>query len=74
MNAQYFTLKTKHSGDYEFQTTTPAKAKVWKAEIEKRAEQAKLTRSAVVDQEAYKTALAAFKEPKSTFPEPYKPF
>jgi hypothetical protein len=64
-------VKTKHSGDYEFQATTPAKAKQWKTEVEKRSEQAKLTRSAVVDQEAYKTALASFKETKRIHPRPH---
>jgi hypothetical protein len=66
VNGQYFIIKTTHSGDYEFQATTPAKAKQWKAEIEKRSEQSKLTRSAVVDQDAYKISLASFKEPKSS--------
>ena len=64
MNGSIFTIKTTHSGDYEFNTNNPAQAKTWKAEIEKRAEQSKLTRQGVLEKEEYKTLLASYKDPK----------
>ena len=64
VNASYFTIKTTHSGDYEFNTNSPALAKTWKSEIEKRGDQSKLTRQAVLEKEEYKTLLSSYKDPK----------
>ena len=66
VNASYFTIKTAHSGDYEFNTNSPAVAKTWKTEIEKRGEQSKLTRQSVLEKEEYKTLLSSYKDPKGT--------
>lgn len=64
VNASYFTVKTDHSGDYEFNSNSPTLAKTWKTEIDKKVEQSKLTRSAVLEKEEYKTLLASYKDPK----------
>jgi hypothetical protein len=66
VNTSYFTIKTAHTGDYEFNTNSPAQAKTWKTEIDKRAEQAKLTHQAILEKEEYQTALASYKDPKGT--------
>ena len=57
-----FTVKTEQMGDYEFNAGSSSKAQQWKAEIEKRVEQAKLTRSGVQDSEKYKESFAYFRD------------
>jgi hypothetical protein len=59
-----FTVKTSKSGDYDFGAGTIARAKSWKAEIEKRSEQSKLTHKGVVESEEYKSAYSHYEGQK----------
>ena len=51
-------------GEYEFQAGDFEKAKQWKTEIDKRLEEAKAARPAVLENEKYKESLALFKDNK----------
>jgi hypothetical protein len=68
VSGNHFTIKTEHSGDYEFGTATPEKAQKWKTEIDTRTEQSKLALPAVVESEKYQENLASIKDLRGISP------
>ena len=67
VSGTHFTIKTEHSGEYEFSASSPEKAQKWKTEIDTRTEQAKLALPAVVESEKYKENLASIKDIRGIF-------
>jgi hypothetical protein len=62
VNNGNFTVKTETLGDFEFSVGFGNKAQAWKAEIEKRTEEAKAGRGAVQESHKYKEAFPYFSD------------